>query len=182
MANKRYSANHTVGADTPRPSPSSGSSKGGSWNERTANWTTDIGPRGPRLNKVGFTEVKAYPVYHLNDDPADPSVFMPGSLMPTTDGGVNPAVGHGAMLPPSGLSLTGIGNGGHITPQSDLMPSLGLGGIGSGASITPQSDLMPPLTMGAPMDAPMAIGPRRQRRMAKREARQARRAAKRGLY
>lgn len=35
---------------------------------KTASWPGAAGPKGPRLNKVGFKEVKAYAAQDLNDD------------------------------------------------------------------------------------------------------------------
>ena len=35
---------------------------------KTASWPKAAGPKGPRMNKVGFKEIQAYAAQDLNDD------------------------------------------------------------------------------------------------------------------
>jgi len=51
-----------------RPAPGVKGTKGAPFPQKTKNWPGAPGPKGPRLNKVGFKEVKAYAAQDLGDD------------------------------------------------------------------------------------------------------------------
>lgn len=82
----------------PRPAPGTRGVKEPGMRMATANWPGAAGPKGPRMNKMGFSEIKAGAKQDMNDD------FSAQGMM----GGASSGASMGAMAGPWGALAGGI--------------------------------------------------------------------------
>ena len=103
------------------PTPGNSGVKPRPGKESTAAWKTNIGPTGPRRNKVGFKEVKVSVKQRMSDDGVP--LMMQGEMLPP---GLMSSPGGPTMpgLPPEMMGVPGAIRGPVGDPMMNVIPDV----------------------------------------------------------